>query len=425
MKKVILGTTALVAASALTAGSASAAEKIKLNVGGYMQTSFVIADYDTDTDQLPSDVRYEGEVHFTGKTTLDNGLTFGVNIQLEARQSTDQVDETFMWVQGAFGRVNIGSEDSASYLMHYSSPSPVPAWGLSSPNANASGFGGTLTPSTLTNELGDTDKITYFTPRMGGFQLGASYTPDGDEETGTASPYSPIQDEGKADEAYSIGANYQGKFGGVSLKASAGYQLITRSGVDVVTAAVVTSTSTAVHTFSSAAGGATTLTNTYVDGVLTTAAVTGALTALATVTSAAVSTTTATTTVAATTASTSTEDTDEFAIGLGLGVAGFNIGAAYKYTDNDSGTEDRERHDYNIGVNYGQGPWKVGIQYAGVELDGAADGGYDAFVVGGQYILGPGVTAFGGVQYWDGDDDATGSEGEDATIFFVGTSLSF
>ncbi|MEH6497061.1 MAG: porin, partial [Pseudomonas marincola] len=232
MKKVILGTTALVAASALTAGSASAAEKIKLNVGGYMQTSFVVADYDTDTDQLPTDVRHEGEVHFTGKTTLDNGLEFGVNIQLEARATGDQVDETFVWVEGAFGRVNIGSEDSASYLMHYSSPSPVPAWGLSSPNANASGFS---TPSTLTNELGDSDKITYFTPRMGGFQLGASYTPDGDEETGTSggvSPYAPIQDEGAEDEAYSIGANYQGKFGSVSLKASAGYQLITRTGVD-------------------------------------------------------------------------------------------------------------------------------------------------------------------------------------------------
>jgi len=411
MKKVILGTTALVAASALTAGSASAAEKIKLNVGGYMQTSFVIADYDTDTDQLPSDVRYEGEVHFTGKTTLDNGLTFGVNIQLEARQSTDQVDETFMWVQGAFGRVNIGSEDSASYLMHYSSPSPVPAWGLSSPNANASGFGGTLTPSTLTNELGDTDKITYFTPRMGGFQLGASYTPDGDEETGTASPYSPIQDEGAADEAYSIGANYQAKWGSVDFKASLGYQLITRT-----SGATVTTTNTTLTETLTAAGGGTVV-NTYVNGSLTGAVHTGTLTGAVTIGT--------TTTTATTTATDINEDTDEFAIGLGLGVAGFNIGAAYKYTDNDSGTEDRERHDYNIGVNYGQGPWKVGIQYAGVELDGAADGDLNAFVIGGQYILGPGVTAFGGVQYWEGDGDATGSEGEDATIFFVGTSLSF
>ncbi|MCG8490521.1 MAG: porin, partial [Sneathiellales bacterium] len=327
MKKVILGTTALVAATALTAGTASAAEKIKLGLGGYLQTSFVAADYDTDTDQLPTDIRHEGEVFFLGSTTLDNGLKFGVNIQLEARATGDQVDETFMYVSGSFGRINVGSEDSASYLMHYSSPSPVPAWGLSSPNANASGF---TTPSTFTNELGDSDKITYFTPRFSGFQVGASYTPDGDEETGTgASPYIPIKDEGAEDEAYSVAVNYQNKFNSMSVSASLGYQLITR---------------------------------------------------------------------------TTSDDTDELAAGLTVGFGGFSVGGAYKYTDNDGGTDDLERHDWNIGVTYGQGPWKVGVQYAGVSLDDASDGDLAAFVVGGQYVLGPGITAFGGIQYWDGDD---------------------
>ena len=139
MKNVILGTTALVAATALTAGTASAAEKIKLGLGGYLQSSFVVASYD-DGDQLPTNIRHEGEVFFTGSTTLDNGLTFGVNIQLEARATSDQVDETYMYVDGSFGRILFGSENSASYLMHYGAPSPVPAWGLNSPNANASGY---------------------------------------------------------------------------------------------------------------------------------------------------------------------------------------------------------------------------------------------------------------------------------------------
>ncbi|MEH6404844.1 MAG: porin, partial [Sneathiella sp.] len=227
MKKIILGTTALVAATAFTAGSASAADKIKLNVGGYLQTSFVAASYDDD-DRLPTNIRHEGEVQFTGKTTLDNGLEFGVNIQLEARESSDQVDETFMYVEGSFGRINMGSEDSASYLMHYGSPSPVPAWGLNSPNANASGM---TTPSTLTNELGDKDKITYFTPRFSGFQLGASYTPDAGWETASfgagTGPYNPNGLEGAKEEAYSISANYVNKFNAVSVAASLGYQYIT------------------------------------------------------------------------------------------------------------------------------------------------------------------------------------------------------
>ncbi|MFT6559179.1 MAG: hypothetical protein ACJAYR_003061, partial [Sneathiella sp.] len=38
MKKIVLGTTALLAATALTTGSANAADKIKLSLGGYLQT---------------------------------------------------------------------------------------------------------------------------------------------------------------------------------------------------------------------------------------------------------------------------------------------------------------------------------------------------------------------------------------------------
>lgn len=349
MKKVILGTTALVAASALTAGTASAAEKIKLGLGGYLQSSFVVADYDTG-DQLPTDIRHEGEVFFVGSTTLDNGLTFGVNIQLEARQSGDQVDETYMYVDGSFGRILFGSENSAPYLMHYASPSPVPAWGLASPNANAGGF---TTPSTYNNAISDADKLTYFTPRFGGFQFGVSYTPDGDEETGTASPYSPIADEGTTDEAYSFGANFNKKFGSVGFKASLGWE----------------------HT-----------------------------------------------------ESTSAEDRDSYSGGIGLDVAGFSLGAAYKYVDNLGHVDNDERHDANVGLTYGMGPWKVGLQYAYVETEddsASTDGELHAIVIGGQYTLGPGITAFGGVQFWDGEDDLEGSEGEDATVFFLGTSLSF
>ncbi len=347
MKKLVLGTTALVAATAITSGAATAAEKIKLNLGGYLQTSFVVADYDTG-DQLPTDIRHEGEVHFTGSTTLDNGLKFGVNIQLEARETTDQVDETFIFIEGSFGRVNIGSENSAAYLMHFASPSPVIGWGLNDPNFLAAGF---TTPSTAPTEQSDADKITYFTPRFSGFQFGASYTPDADEETGTgAGPGAPIKAEGVNDEAYSVAVNYINKFNSVSVKASLSYEVITSSTID---------------------------------------------------------------------------DVAEISAGLQVGFGGFTVGGGYKLTENEGDVDDQERHDWNLGVNYGQGPWNIGIQYAHVEFDDATDGDYDAVVIGGNYILGPGVTAFGGVQFHTADDALVGSEGDEATIFFVGTALSF
>ena len=52
MKKVLYGTTALVAASMLTAGAASAAEKIKLSVGGYYQSVFAVSDSDDQTTTM-------------------------------------------------------------------------------------------------------------------------------------------------------------------------------------------------------------------------------------------------------------------------------------------------------------------------------------------------------------------------------------
>lgn len=348
MKNIILGTTALVAATALTAGSASAADKIKLNVGGYLMSTFSIVDYDSG-DYLPTDLRHEGEVHFTGETTLDNGLTFGVNIQLEARATGDQVDETFMYIKGSFGRINIGSEDSAPYLMHYGSPAAFGWVGVSSPNYYIAGLSGM---STSPNELGDSDKITYFTPRFSGFQFGASFTPDGDEETGTgASPYAGIALEGAEDEAYSIAVNYNNKWDSVSLKASLGYQLVTRE---------------------------------------------------------------------------TTDDTDEIAVGLTVGFGGFAIGGAYKYTDNDGGTDDLQREDFDVGITYGMGPWKIGFQYGGVRQDDAGDGETDIFQLLGWYDLGAGINLYGGINYEEVDGGFSGgARGDDATTFFIGSMIYF
>ena len=115
MKKAILGTTALVAAGAFATSPASASDKIQLGVGGYMQSTYFYQDSDEPAgtaSRISDRVTQEGEIHFTGETTLDNGLKFGVNVQLEAYQATDQVDETYIYVEGSFGRVLLGSENT-------------------------------------------------------------------------------------------------------------------------------------------------------------------------------------------------------------------------------------------------------------------------------------------------------------------------
>ena len=140
MRKVLLGSTALVAAGLVagTSAPAQAAEPIKLSLGGYYQAFFTVrAQSDVDNEGVGAgqntfgndetvhytDVQQEGEVWFVGETTLDNGIKVGVNVQLEAETQGDQIDEHYVYFSGNFGRLVVGAENAAPYLMHYAAPS--------------------------------------------------------------------------------------------------------------------------------------------------------------------------------------------------------------------------------------------------------------------------------------------------------------
>jgi predicted porin len=376
MKKAILGTTALVAVGALAAAPASASDKIQLGVGGYMQSTYYYADYEDRTgDYIDDRVTQEGEIFFTGETTLDNGLKFGVNVQLEAYQATDQIDETYIFIEGSFGRVLLGSENSAAYLMHYSSPSPVPMYGADDPNISPIGADN----STYTTMFSDSDKITYFTPRFAGFQLGASYVPDGTSETGQHSAYSPTQAESGVDRGYSVAVNYVNKFGGVDVAVSAGYQNANVNNTVVVTPAA----GYAVNP--------------------TTGAISPATPAVTTP---------------------ATEDQSEYTFGAQVGFAGFTFGGGYRKQSDIGGVRDNDAKTWTAGLKYGMGPWAVGVQYSKSDYD-VNDAEMENWVVGGQYALGPGITAFSGIEFYDNDGVGASAIQGDSTIFFVGTALSF
>jgi predicted porin len=186
MKGRILGSTAMAAATMLLAANgAHGAEKIKLGLGGYWKALAVAGSQSDGTGQPGANIRQHGfaqesEVNFTGETTLDNGIMVGVNVQLEAETSADQIDESYIYAEGSFGRLEFGQEDPASDAMFYGSPAPIEGVGLASPDFVHATLGNTpATPAVISNISGDANKMTYFTPRMQGIQLGLSYTPDG------------------------------------------------------------------------------------------------------------------------------------------------------------------------------------------------------------------------------------------------------
>lgn len=229
MKKVLLGTTALVAAG-LLAQPALASDPIKLQVKGYYQNLVTFSDVDepagSTANYKDAQFRHEGEVHFKGETKLDNGLTVGfdaqleiVNVGLSGGQPRD-MDETYMYFSGGFGKLQLGSENGAAYLLHVG----VPSVGLGFDDRNfgvAASNGGHGRP----NISGDTAKGTYFTPNMGGFQAGVSYSPNIDHQGLSGNGFGVMTvGTGDVEDVIGLGLKYSGKFGGASLAVSGGYE---------------------------------------------------------------------------------------------------------------------------------------------------------------------------------------------------------
>jgi predicted porin len=239
MKNKLLCTSAL----ALTgfAGAASAAEisagAVNMGFSGYYSTALSYASVDTgakvlDTDFDGVDVWTNAEIHFTPAIVLDNGVKVGINIQLEGDTASDQIDEQYMQITGDFGQVLIGSENSAGYKMQVVAPDVshiaassssltayVPYSGSNAGRAAGNGlFRGTLGTTYIENVTNnDAARLTYFSPRFGGLQLGASYARDGSQSNGAVDNNATVTD------IWDFGLNYGGTWGDVSVDGSARY----------------------------------------------------------------------------------------------------------------------------------------------------------------------------------------------------------
>jgi outer membrane protein OmpU len=228
MKKNLLATTALVAAGALAStGAFAEAKKIELKVGGYYEQWVGFGHHDTTggVKTTDLDVQEDGEIHFGGSTTLDNGLTFGVNVQLETQVQGDQIDENYLFIRGEFGEILLGSENGAAYALGYGLPSH--GTGLDSGDGCNWGAGGgcfelATTQGNFARRDNDSTKIRFISPRMAGFQVGVSYAPEAtQDDDGFPTEVSNANNE---EGVMAAGLNYDNKFGDIRLRASGGFQ---------------------------------------------------------------------------------------------------------------------------------------------------------------------------------------------------------
>jgi predicted porin len=239
MKKVLLGTTALFGAG-LVASPAFAADGIKLSVGGFFKEAYMVVFDDDGEGELGNEQNTDGffndaEIHFKGETTLDNGLTVGARVELEGETDGDQIDEAWIYFSGGFGEVRIGSEDEALAGSCIAPPGGTGNFSAFSPNQwGANNAGVTFTPFSFTSntictgvdDSGDAQKIVYISPNFAGFQLTASYTPNGGDQNHTqgVGPHTgmPFNADGESRHNVSIYANYTYEGDGWGLSAGGG-----------------------------------------------------------------------------------------------------------------------------------------------------------------------------------------------------------
>lgn len=215
---------ATVAACALAAAPAVAQERLRLGLGGFFRAFAVAGDQDDGPGEPGAAMRGHGiaresEIFFQGSATLPVGISVGVDIQLEGETNPDQIDESYIWFEGLFGRLEVGSKDPATDTLLFGPPVPLPGHGVNSPNLFHVAAGTNLvgTSATFVNQGFDSDKVTYFTPRWSGFQLGLSYTPDSTEELGGG--FRPDNTAGQFSEVVEAGGNWIGSVGMVDLGA--------------------------------------------------------------------------------------------------------------------------------------------------------------------------------------------------------------
>ena len=144
MRRILLGSTAPIGAGvAMASQPAVAADGIKLGVGGYFRTAYMVV-FDDDSEGEPGNERNtdgvfsDAEIHFTGSTVLDNGLEVGARVELEGEDNSgdggDQIDEAWIYFSGGFGELRVGSIDDALGTMCVFAPGGTTNFSAYSPN---------------------------------------------------------------------------------------------------------------------------------------------------------------------------------------------------------------------------------------------------------------------------------------------------
>jgi len=383
MKKVLLGTSALLGAG-LVASPAFAADGIKLSVGGFFKTAYMV-NFDDDSEGEAGNERNtdgffsDSEIYFRGSTVLDNGLEVGARVELEGESDGDQIDEAWIFFSGGFGEIHIGSEDDALSNNCIVPPGGTGNFSAYSPNQWGANSVTSNTVCTGVDDRGDAQKILYVTPSFAGFQVALSYTPNGGDESHlqTGGPHlgmpTNVDDESRHNVSIYATYSFEGDGWGLTWGGGASFE----------------------GHVEQTAGGA------------------------------------------------DREESDFYQTGLNLSFGNFAVGVVGEYFNDansfngDAGAnaQDGDFWSAGAGMSYSFDPFTVGLQYShredDTQVNNDADSEYqqDRIVLTGNYAMGPGIAIDGELGYtWQdahGPDFDEAAENYDAFEIGIGTNFTF
>lgn len=214
--------TALVAVMA--AGAANAGD-VSLGLGGSIVTGVGVGPENGEAGTDPNKdfhTIFDGEIHFRGVGTLDNGIQIVTHIELRAHSDADQMDEQWLQVKSQFGIIMIGANNDAAGNVSGRGKTEVGigagAW---APDYN-------FTPAAI-GDIGGDDSfgVHYYTPNIAGFEVGISWQPTIDNAT---LPIDTAQTTANSRDRIAVGAAYSNTFGDVEFGIDGQY--IHTDGVD-------------------------------------------------------------------------------------------------------------------------------------------------------------------------------------------------
>jgi hypothetical protein len=417
-KKLLLGTTALIAAGVVSGGVAQAAEEpITAGVGGYFRTAMAFINQNDATGQFADTAQSHTigndiEINVSGSTTLDNGITAGFSANIEGNADGDSangsnaLDERFVFFRGSFGQIRVGQNESARQEMTNFAPSGNYNFGVNSPFfifGNPGNAAGIYNVRTYNDGLGNEDnlKLIYFSPTFNGFRIGASYSP-GDGNNGQYGGNAGDAVGGFQNNA-SLAAEFSNNFGDFGLRLMAGwegYVLENCNAVGTIPAVLATEMVPEVK---------------YMDVVIRDAVEIGDVI------------------VPADTymSQTCNNNPDSLQFGGTISFGEWSIGGGWLESEQvmlNAAGAGRERTDWDIGVAWWSGPFGIGLQYGSAELDMVDDttDEFNIYELNATYVLGPGIDVGATIRRGDYDDaTAVGGLDNQFTTFAISAALNF